>query len=980
MKSRGFERGASKLTAAVALVVASLALLESQSAGAQPTETTGHTVRPHAHAKAARRAQPARRAPARVRARPAHKTEKPEHRAAQHSPRAVAHDDAALGAAPAAVEISPSPPIAEPRIADQAELARTPSTALAPAPSSVRGLPPRPSLRALRAPSPPVIDGALDEEAWRAAPPSAAFTQKVPSDGGPPSDQTSLRLLYDDDALYVAFDCQQQSSPIVALLARRDRPTETDSVAVAFDSRSEGRSAFEFSVNAAGVQLDGIRFDDGKLSREWDGIWEAKTAVREGGWTAEFRIPLQVLRFDAGDATAWKFQARRYISAKQEIDEWAYIPRDTGGEVSHYGQIEELQLANAHSSLELQPFVLARAQHQTPDPALVGSGWRVRPSAGLDFKWHPDDNVVLDGTINPDFGQVEADRLILNLTTVELAFPEKRPFFLSGMDDFSMLTPIFYSRRIGRTPNAPPLSPDPRSAERLYEAPQPAPLYGALKLAADLGDTWTVAALSALTGPNEVAVVSSNGAQHARLLDPLTSYNVLRVRGEFAPGLDIGLTGTATVRNEPGFGWPAPLTSRAEYLELPAVMRGSPSLLRCPQGELTASDERCFHNAYVASTDMVWRSASGDYALRAQAYGSAIEAGPTRMLPDGTQIASGDLGAGGTLRLSKQGGEHWLVDATVAAHSRKLDFNDLGFMDRQNYSRAGAYLEYRTLEPWLSVLETHTSALAYGENSLDGLALGRGLMLMEDIVLDSRWGLTLAGYATAARFDDREVGDGTALERAAVLGAVQAFTSDPRRAWVLSSQLAEEGLHAGFNLNAQVGLTWRPLSFAELQVAPAYTYNFGEPRYAGTGQSSNDLVFGRLLAESLGLTLRAALNFLPTLTLQTYGQLFLAQGHYFDYAHLTAPASGPRPVVRLADLTPGSPPPTLPDFERASLAINVVLRWEYHLGSTLYLVYVRSQSPSVVVSPGQVPRLDLNGIRNAAASDVFMLKVSYWFG
>jgi hypothetical protein len=789
-----------------------------------------------------------------------------------------------------------------------------------------------------------------------------------------------MRLLYDDDAVYVALDCEQLQSPIVALLGRRDRPLETDSVSIAFDSRSDGRSAFEFSVSAAGVLLDGIRYDDGKIAREWDEIWEARTQVRDHAWSAEFRIPLHGLRFEQVPEQSWGFEARRYISAKQEIDEWAYIPLDAGGEVSHYGRIDGLRDLGSDNSLELQPFVLGQMRHQAPDPGIVTNGWSLRASAGLDLKLHLASDFALDMAINPDFGQVEADQLILNLTTVELLFPEKRPFFLAGMDAFSTAVPIFYSRRIGHTPVPPPLSTDPKNLERLYDYPQPTEIYGAMKVAGDLHGGWTVAGLSAVTAANEADVVVPSGARDPRLIDPLTAYNVLRVRSQLLPGLDVGVMGTATTRGEPGHGWPLRLTSSAGYPAVPTTDGSPPTTQRCPGRELTNIGDRCFHDAYVGSTDVVWRSPSGEYAIRGQGFGSAMEHGPTRMLPDGTLIGPGDVGVGGVLRLSKAGGEHWVLDGTVAARSRTLDFNDLGFMDRQNYARAAAYAEYRTLTPSYGLMETHTWALGYGTNNLDGLALERGLMLMENVVLASRWTLALGGYATAQHFDEREVGDGTALERDALFGSVQAVSTDPRLPFVFSAQGSEEVLADGNNFSAQVGVLWRPASMVELQILPTYTYNFGEPRYAGPGQSPTDLVFGRLYAQSAGATLRASYTFTPTLTLQTYAQLFLASGHYFDDAHFAAPSSGPRPIVRLSALVPGNPPPINPDFEQASLAVNVVLRWEYRLGSTLYLLYTRSQNPNVALDSSQIPILDPGVVRNIPASDVFMVKLVYWIG
>lgn len=864
----------------------------------------------------------------------------------------------------------PEPPVSVEPPAPAAE----PALVAAPVPRPAQAEPPSPGvLRASRAREPPVVDGVLDEPAWQTATPSATFTQKSPFAGRAPSERTRVRLLYDDSNLYVAFDCEARASPVVALLSRRDRPSETDSVAIAIDSRAQGRSAFEFAGSAAGTRIDGMRYDDGKIAREWDAIWEAEVALRPGGWTAEFRVPLQALRFDASSASEWRFQARRYISARQEHAEWAYIPREAGGEVSHYGRIQGLHIEHSSASLEVVPYVLGRARHQGRDPAITRTGWELRPAAGVDFKWRPADHWALDGTIFPDFGQVEADRVILNLSTVELVFPEKRPFFLAGMDDFATLTPIFHSRRIGRTPKSPSLL----GGERPYDRPGPAPIYGALKLAADLGG-WTVAALSALTGPNELDVMRPGAGGEARLVDPLTSYSVLRVRAEVAPGLDLGFTGTATYRNEPGFGWPSWLTSNAAYATLPSTP-GMAQLQRCPLGEVQPRDRRCFHDAYVGSLDLLWRSSSGEYALRAQGYASAIENGPTRVLADGTRVGSGDIGAGGSVRLSKQGG-HWVVDGSFSSHGRKLDFNDLGFMDRQNYLRGGVYLEYRTLDPWFIALETHTAALVYGENNLDGLSLGRGALLLESIVLDNRWTITLGGYVTATRFDDRELGDGTALERSSMVGSVQAISSDPRSPFVLGAQLAEERVRSGGNLAAQLDASWRPSPRAELQLLTTYTLNSGEPRFAGRGTSEDDLVFGRLRAESLGLTLRATYAFTPMLTLQTYAQAFLATGSYSDYAHFSPMAGANRPVVLLSALVPGGPPATPAPFQNASLALNVVLRWEYHLGSTLYLVYVRSQNPNIVLDPTRSPRFDLNVLRTAAASDVLMLKLSYWFG
>jgi hypothetical protein len=305
------------------------------------------------------------------------------------------------------------------------------------------------------------------------------------------------------------------------------------------------------------------------------------------------------------------------------------------------------------------------------------------------------------------------------------------------------------------------------------------------------------------------------------LLDPVASYNVVRARTKLTQGFELSATGTATVRNEPGFGWPAWGTGRGEYPASNDPNRRQTA--GCPEGGRVTLVDRCFHDAYLLSADFAWRSQGGDYALRGQGYGSAIVNGPARGLLDGTRIESGDLGAGGALRFSKEGGGAFLADATIAAHSRTLDFNDLGFMDRQNTLRGGAYFEYRTLEPWTWFRETHTSALLYAENNWSSVALGRGAMLLEHLVLESHWTLTVGGYANLLHYDDREVGDGTALERSRLFGTVQAISSDPTQAWVVTAQLAEEVLSEAINYNGQLGLTWQPFATADLSAQHSFS-------------------------------------------------------------------------------------------------------------------------------------------------------------
>src|SRR5215470_7976365 len=250
-----------------------------------------------------------------------------------------------------------------------------------------------PHLSAQRTTQPVRIDGRLDDAAWQEAPASEAFTQKFPDEGRAPSERTRVRVLYDDDALYIGFECDQIGAPVVARLTRRDRQVEADHVSIAIDTRRDGSSAFSFTVNAAGVLADSILFNDTDSSTDWDENWEALTARTERGWSAEFRIPLRILRFARLPVQDWGFQARRYISARQEIDEWSFTPRTEAGEVSRYGRLDNLVGLLPRSPLELRPFVLGRVRVRDAQSDMIASGTDATGSAGLDVKWHASQNL-----------------------------------------------------------------------------------------------------------------------------------------------------------------------------------------------------------------------------------------------------------------------------------------------------------------------------------------------------------------------------------------------------------------------------------------------------------------------------------------------------------------------------------------------------------------------------------------------------------
>ena len=832
-----------------------------------------------------------------------------------------------------------------------------------------------PHLAAARAPQPPVLDGRLDEPVWRAAPVTSAFTQERPDQGKPPVEPTRVRVLYDDDAVYIGIECEQTRSPVIARLTRRDRDVEADWVSVGLDTRGDGKSAFEFKINAAGVLYDGVYSNDTDFSVDWDEVWDGRAARSDRGWVAELRVPLHGLRYEPKPVQSWGFQVRRYVSARRELDEWAFAPRERGGEVSLYGRLDNLAGLRVKHYVEVLPYVAGKVTLNKPEP---GAPVEIDPllSAGGDLRWHVTPQLTLNATVNPDFGQVEADPAILNLGTYEFFFPEKRPFFLEGADMFSTPLDLMYTRRIGRAP----YSPEVLGNEEVVKDPGPATIYAAEKLVGDIGKGVSVGQLVAITSSQRVDVVTldengrSKGQARPRVAEPLTTYKVFRVRSNIGKGAQVGVTALATNRYEPV----------GEYPLVPGE-GGQPARQLCPGGELVRRGERCFNDAYVGSIDGRWQSPSGDYLVAGQLLGTLIENGPPRVYPDGSVIEPGGVAPAGLFRFAKQGGGNWRVEFQYKGHGRKVDYNDLGFMPRQNHHEAELYVSYKTFEPFWKVQETNTTFGMRDKETLNFLNLSRLAFFNSGWTLKNQWDLFAEAYAVAPFYDDREIGDGTALQRSGRAGGAFFVGTDPRAA--VRGELFSTvnlGFTSGvYEVYAEGGVSFKILPQFDLSLAPTALDTGGEPRYFGTYGESH--FFGRLRARSLGLTLRSTYTFAPRLTLEAYAQAFLASGDYDDYLTYPAARGGAGSVVHGDDLLAPSPAASAavgesPDYEAGTFNANLVLRWEYRAGSTLYVVYTHAQSDELTPLPGDPAGLSFGLVKPRVATDILLVKLSYWWG
>jgi hypothetical protein len=395
----------------------------------------------------------------------------------------------------------------------------------------------------------------------------------------------------------------------------------------------------------------------------------------------------------------------------------------------------------------------------------------------------------------------------------------------------------------------------------------------------------------------------------------------------------------------------------------------------CPGGQEFAVGSRCTHDAYVGSVDGLWRSEDGEVLLSAQAIASVIKHGPERTLRDGTRVGDSDAGYGVQLIAAREGGAGLAWNAQYQHASRKLDFNDLGFMQRQNQHFYYGNFEYRTFEKLGPTIETKTWIEMAGRHNLDLVKVSRRWLVDSFVRYTNFWSSYLEFNYDEPRYDDREIGSGTPFERPGKPGFNLEGGSDRRRNFSVGASIAVQKLPNGSSVDGGIRAVVRPHPQVELELAPNASHTQGETRFVGAGTQRNESVFGNLAASSFATTARINVTFTPRLALQMFGQVFVAAGHYDNFRAFVASAPGPQPEpIRLAALTAVAAPASNPDFLDVSLNINTVLRWEYSTGSILYLVYNRAQTPADSLKLDGPAALSFVPLGRAPAVDTLLLK------
>jgi hypothetical protein len=807
------------------------------------------------------------------------------------------------------------------------------------------------------------LDGRLDDPAWERAEPFDGFVQLFPHDGAPPSQGTVVRVLHDDHSLYVGVLCRDaEPARIVRKAGRRDSIPYSDYVSVHVDSMLDRRTGYVFAVNAAGVQEDVLYHDDENGKGDWDAVWGGAAAIVEEGWSAEIEIPFTALRFSNARDQVWGFGVVRLHARSHEESATFVKPRGDRGLISRLGTLVGIEDLAPARSLEIIPYAALRLVYGpevpgVPEPrALDPIG-----DLGFDLKASLGRSVVLQATVNPDFGQVEADQILQNLTTYELFFPEKRPFFTQGMDLFEPVTPweesspqqLFYSRRIGLD----------------------APILGAAKLTGQAGQLQFGALGGFVTGAGQTDLDGSayDPAQPLHFA-PAGTYP------EAPPASRGFLTATARWQEAPHRTFGATVTS--------ALLAEEP----CTQEDLDAAEvagvapppacDVLVGNA--AALDWSVRSSDSAWFLRGQLSGSQHLGGrPSTILDDGTVLERGDLGWGAFASAGRKAGDGLWFDVKWEYESPHLELNASGFQPTQNRQAARANLAFVRPKGGGPFLDWKVGVGGEAAFTTDGRGLHRGreAWTWAEGQLRSFHVLGCEGRLALPTWDVREI-----RQSGIAYGRPGGWSAD---CWIATRQSAPFWIQgtAGYRANGAAGPfpalggwfveaagNYRPHPRLETRLDVQYSDSRQPARWLGD-DGGGSYAFADLHAPALSLTLRQLVVLTPRITFQAYAQIFSTYND-FGATYAAAPTGGRIDVDDLvaAPLPPGAPDP---DFRDASLNLNVVLRWEYRLGSTLFLVYTRSQEEPEGVEPGT--SLAPQSLGSGITTDTILLKWTYWW-
>jgi hypothetical protein len=853
---------------------------------------------------------------------------------------------------------------------------------------------------ASRTSKPPSIDGQLNDEVWTQAQVLTDFTQEDPDEGKPATERTEVRVLYDDAALYVGARLHDSDAKLIArrLLTRDGDAGDADRLTIFLDPMHDHLTGVMFRVSASNVQTDAVLFNDTWDDWSWNAVWESQVHTDDTGWSVEFRIPLSQLRFTSADKQTWGINIERFIRRKNEQDWLELVPKKETGRASRMVHLTGLDGLKPSRRLELLPYTAGRAEYIAPSSSAnpFNDGSRAFGSAGLDMKYGLTSNLTVDATVNPDFGQVEVDPAVVNLSAFETFFEEKRAFFLEGAQIFNNFgrggstgswgfnnsePQIFYSRRIGRSPQ---LQADAEFAD----PPTATTILGAAKLTGKTARGWSIGLLEAVTS-TEKAPTRTAFVPGEAIVEPMSNYAVVRLQRDIGRRAGLGLLGTAVNRR-----------------------------LNAPEVESTLPS-----GAYVAGADgYLFFDTDRDWVMNGSISGSRVDGSTAAILrlqeapqryyqrPDAPHLrldpnATSLSGFSGRLNFNKNSGLVQM-NALLWGVSPGFESNDLGFHNNGDRAGAHAVVLWRNVTPGRIIRNrTHWVAKFWNWNFARELQ-GDGIGTQTSITFMNYWSAGASMFGSLRGQDDRLTRGGPTTKSPGGVNINVYGNSDDRQplSFNLNASVGsddEGGWSRGLSLTANL----KPSARLTLSTGPDWNRSYGPAQYVrtvddptATSTFGGRYVFGGIDQWQLTLTTRARVIFSPHASLQIFMQPLLATGDYSGFKELARPRTFDfveygrdagsvsfNPATRDYTADPDgvgiASPFTFgdPDYNFKSLRVNAVFRWEMKPGSNFYAVWTRQQQD--FTNPGRfAPGRDARAMFGAPGDDVILFKISYWLG
>ncbi len=836
------------------------------------------------------------------------------------------------------------------------------------------------------------IDGVLDEEVWGGNGYSD-FVQSDPIDGGEPTEKTEVWIAYDESSLYVAARLyDSEPTKIIGRLVRRDEIVDSDSFSFAVDPYFDRMSGFLFVVNPSGSIADAILYNDGWRDYTWDGIWEWATKLDEKGWCVEIKIPFNQLRFPKKEFYTWGVNFHRFIKRKNEKDDFVWIPKEERGYVSHFAKLVGLENIKPKRLIDLFPYSVGKLNlYPSEEGNPFRKGKDIFGDTGIDMKIGLKSNLTLDATINPDFGQVEVDPAVINLTAFETYYEEKRPFFIEGSNifefgyggatrysSFNWPNPyFFYSRRIGRAPQG------HVSTDGYFHYPDRTTILGAFKLTGKVSG-WNIGLINALTA-REYAEIELIGERFKEEIEPFSYYGLLRAQREFKEGRKgFGFIVTSVLRDLKNKNLNSILNKRAFCLGFDGWTFLDKEKTWVITGWLGGS-------SVEGSKEDILRLQTSP-----QHYFQRPDASHVHLDENATSLR----GLAGRLMLNKERG-NFIFNTAIGFISPGFDSNDLGFQWGGDLINSHIFFGYAWYKPgkifryWFAGLGTYRN-YDFGWNRI-----GEGYFLFGEAQFLNYWGFSLTtGYFPESLNKELTRGGPLAISPSGEFGFLKIY-SDSRKPVVLFIGLQRSSSVSGSrSWSSWFNIRWKPRSNISISFGPEYSWDYSTSQWVQKVEDplmketyGKRYVFADFNSKTLSASIRVNWTFDPKLSFQLYLQPFFAIGKYSKFKELAKPRTynfnifgdGVSTITfedNFYTVDPdgyGEAPPFSfynPDFNFKSLRGTAVLRWEYLPGSVFYFVWTQNRYDLSYPGDFRFSR-DFDILMKTPSDNIFMIKIVY---